>query len=192
VGESEASVVRLFARARDNAPSIIFIDEIDAIAATRPESGSSYLDRTLTQLLAEIDGMTEQRGVFVMAATNRPELLDPALTRGGRLSRTITIPLPDVDGRRRLLGLFCRKMPLRDVDLDALAGRTAGFSGADLEALCQQAALRAMLAAQCADVHDGQSVVTAAAFAEALHDQPRAAAHAAEPAGDPRQTGPYL
>lgn len=182
VGESEASVARLFARARDNAPSIVFLDEIDAVAAARSEGGSSVLDRTLTQLLTEIDGITEQRGVFVMAATNRPDMLDPALLRGGRLSRTITIPLPDRAGRRRLLGLFSASMPLRDVDLDAVAARTDGFSGADLEALCQQAALRAMLRA------DGDPVVTPAAFAEAL-GRLRAKVPTSEPTPD---TGQYL
>jgi transitional endoplasmic reticulum ATPase len=184
VGESEASVVRLFARARDNAPSIVFIDEIDAIAGTRSESGSSVLDRTLTQLLTEIDGMTEQRGVFVMAATNRPDMLDPALLRGGRLSRTVTVPLPDRAARRELLGLFAASMPLRDVDLGAVADRTDGFSGADLEALCQQAALRAMLTAS------GAPVVTPAAFAEALADRRRARAED-EPEHQP-ETGQYL
>lgn len=184
VGESEASVARLFARARDNAPSIVFLDEIDAIAAARSEGGgSSVLDRTLTQLLTEIDGITEQRGVFVMAATNRPDMLDPALLRGGRLSRTVTIPLPDRPGRRRLLALFSASMPLRDVDLDAVADRTDGFSGADLEALCQQAALRAMLRS------DGAPVVTPAAFAEALAGRLRAKASTPEPTPD---TGQYL
>lgn len=187
VGESEASVVRLFARARDNAPSIVFIDEVDAIAGTRSESGASYLDRTLTQLLTEIDGMTEQRGVFVMAATNRPDVLDPALLRGGRLSRTITIPLPDRAGRRRLLGLFSARMPLRDVDLDAVAERADGFSGADLEALCQQAALRAMISSA-----SGDPVVTPAAFAAALEDQLRARGAPDEADAPPPDTGQYL
>ncbi|HEX5496384.1 MAG TPA: ATP-binding protein, partial [Mycobacteriales bacterium] len=174
VGESEAGVVRLFARARDNAPSIIFIDEIDAIAGARSDTGSSYADRTLTQLLAEIDGMTDQRGVFVMAATNRPDLLDPALLRGGRLSRTVTIPLPDRDDRRGLLALFSATMPLHGVDLGLLAGWTDGFSGADLEALCQHAALRAMVAAQRPGATGGPPAVTMAAFTEALREHSRA------------------
>jgi SpoVK/Ycf46/Vps4 family AAA+-type ATPase len=169
VGESEASVARLFARARENAPSFVFIDEIDAIAGARSDVGS-YLDRTLTQLLTEIDGLVKQVGVFVVAATNRPEMLDPALLRGGRLSRTITIPLPDVGDRRRLLSLFTARMPLADVDLDQLSGATAGYSGADLEALCQQAAINSMLAATRAET-SGPSTVTAAAFAEALRSR---------------------
>ena len=179
VGESEASVVRLFARARDNAPSIVFIDEIDAIASARSEMGSSVLDRTLTQLLTELDGMTEQRGVFVVAATNRPEVLDPALLRPGRLSRVITIPLPDRAQRRTLLGLFTATMPLAGVDLGALAGETDGLSGADLEALCQQAALRAMV--------DGSPDVTAAAFAGALADRRAGSREPADPGPAPGQ-----
>ena len=188
VGESEASVAQLFTRARENAPSFVFIDEIDAIAGARSEAGS-YLDRTLTQLLTEIDGLVKQPGVFVMAATNRPEMLDPALLRGGRLSRTITIPLPDIGDRRRLLNLFTARMPLADVDLDRLAGATAGYSGADLEALCQQAAINSMVAATRAET-SGPSVVTAAAFAEALRDRRSGPAALApeQPTGD----GGYL
>jgi transitional endoplasmic reticulum ATPase len=182
VGESEASVVRLFARARDNAPSIIFIDEIDAVGAARSEMGSSYLDRTLTQLLTELDGMTEQRGVFVMAATNRPDALDPALTRGGRLSRTIEIPLPDRAQRHRLLALFTREIPLVDVDLDALADRTEGLAGADLEALCQQAALFAMVSAR--ERPGTPHGVDATAFAQALAARQPAEADDDPDAGD--------
>jgi SpoVK/Ycf46/Vps4 family AAA+-type ATPase len=168
VGESEATVVRLFERARTNAPAIIFIDEIDAIAGRRAETGSSYLDRTLTQLLTEIDGMTAQPGVFVMAATNRPDVLDPALLRGGRLSRTITLPVPDHDGRLRMLQIFTSRMPLHNVDLTRLATQTDGFSGADLEALCQQAAMKAM---QTQDLSPGTThSVGPAAFASALRD----------------------
>jgi transitional endoplasmic reticulum ATPase len=191
VGESEASVARLFARARDNAPSIVFIDEIDAIAGARSDLGSSSLDRTLTQLLTEIDGVIKQPGVFVVAATNRPDMLDPALLRGGRLSRTITIPLPGVGDRRRLLSVFTARMPLLDVDLDKLAEQTSGYSGADLEALCQQAAIHSMLDAQRSE-SDGPSAVTAAAFALALRNRP--AASGPKPLGpdEPAGSGGYL
>ncbi len=143
VGESEANVARLFARARDNAPSIVFLDEIDAVAAARGEVGG-YADRMLNQLLAEIDGLGGHGRVMVIGATNRPDILDPALTRGGRLSRVITVGLPDVTARRRLLGIYTTKMPLHEVDLDAVAAAADGLSGADLEALCQQAAVVAM------------------------------------------------
>jgi SpoVK/Ycf46/Vps4 family AAA+-type ATPase len=197
VGESEAAVVRLFERARANAPAVIFIDEIDALAAKRSEVGSSYLDRTLTQLLTEIDGMVDQPGVFVMAATNRPDILDPALLRGGRLSRTITIPLPDRDGRRHLLEIFTDRMPLDAVDLDALADQTTGFSGADLEALCQQAALNAMLTDDASGDASGETTgtasraVTPAAFATALRDrrEDRGTAEVTDPA---KGHGTYL
>ena len=97
VGESEQKVRRLFERARENQPSIVFIDEIDAIASERGSFGA--LDSQVNQLLAEMDGLSGQQGVFVLAATNRPEKLDPALVRGGRLSRTIEIPPPDLAGR---------------------------------------------------------------------------------------------
>lgn len=160
--------MRLFERARANAPAIIFIDEIDAIAGKRAETDASYLDRTLTQLLTEIDGMVDQPGVFVMAATNRPDVLDPALLRGGRLSRTITLPLPERDSRLQMLRVFTASMPVHNVGLASLADQTDGYSGADLEALCQQAALRAM---QAEDAPTGSTpTVGPAAFALALKD----------------------
>jgi len=143
VGESEKAVARLFRRARANVPSIVFIDEIDAIGGTRGKLGA--YDRQLDQLLLEIDGMTTSPGVFVVGATNRPRAVDPALRRGGRLSRTITLPLPDVEERLRILQLLSRSMPLRSVDLDDVALDTEGYSGADLKALLQQSALESMV-----------------------------------------------
>jgi transitional endoplasmic reticulum ATPase len=142
-GESEANVARLFERARENAPSIVFIDEIDAIAASRGQGEVS--DRLLNQLLAEMDGLSARQRVFVLAATNRPDSLDSALTRGGRLSRTIRIPLPAGEQREELLELLSAHMPLHGVELSRLASQTEGLSGADLEALCQQAAVEAMV-----------------------------------------------
>jgi transitional endoplasmic reticulum ATPase len=156
VGDSEKKIRQLFDRARDNTPSIIFLDEIDAIAARRGSGfGTSVHDKMLTQLLTEIDGVADDpRRVFVLGATNRPEILDPALTRGGRLSRTIEIPLPDQDRRYSLLVLHTGRMPLAaDVDLAAIAARTDGFSGGDIQALTQQAAVHAMMRdAEAADV----------------------------------------
>ncbi len=144
VGEGEEQIRRLFERARENAPSIVFIDEIDAVAPARG-SGYSYQDSGLNQLLAEIDGMGSRAGVLVVAATNRGDMLDPALTRGGRLSRTIEIGLPDLVARRKLLGLFAARMPLGpDASLEDLARRSQGMSGADLEAACQHAAVAAL------------------------------------------------
>ena len=144
VGESEQRVQALFARARDNAPSIIFLDELDAIARKRL-AGQDISDRQLTQLLAEIDGLGSHPGVFVIGATNRPDILDQAITRGGRLSRTIWIPPPDLDGRVSILELQTRRMPLGEVDLRAVARVTEGFSGGDLKAVCQQAAIGALM-----------------------------------------------
>jgi transitional endoplasmic reticulum ATPase len=143
VGESEKAMARLFRRARENAPSIVFIDEIDAIGGTRGKLGA--YDRQLDQLLLEIDGMSSSPGVFVVGATNRPRSVDPALRRGGRLSRTIALGLPDVEQRLRILTLLTKSMPLHDVDLEDLALETEGYSGADLKALLQQAALESMV-----------------------------------------------
>ncbi|MDQ3103310.1 MAG: AAA family ATPase, partial [Actinomycetota bacterium] len=142
VGESEGNIRRLFERARENRPSIIFIDEIDAIAAKRGEI--QVHDTQVNQLLAEIDGVAGQRGVFVIGATNRPDQLDPALLRGGRLSRTILLGLPDEAGRLAILQLNTARMPTVSVRLDELARETDGMSPADLKSLCQEAALAAM------------------------------------------------
>jgi transitional endoplasmic reticulum ATPase len=142
VGESEGNIRRLFERARENRPSIIFIDEIDAIAAKRGEF--QVHDTQVNQLLAEIDGIAGQRGVFIIGATNRPDQLDPALLRGGRLSRTIVLGLPDETGRLAILELNTARMPTVGVRLDELARETDGMSPADLKSLCQEAALAAM------------------------------------------------
>lgn len=146
-GESEQRIRDLFDRARANRPSIVFIDEIDALGSRRGAAGREWADRQLNQLLQEIDGLGGQKGILVIGATNRPEQLDAALVRGGRLSRTITIPLPDRADRRRLLEMLTRRMPTVAVDLAAVADATDGMSGADLEAVCEQAALNALVRA---------------------------------------------
>jgi transitional endoplasmic reticulum ATPase len=142
VGESERNIRHLFERARANRPSVVFIDEIDAIAARR--GGVETTDSHVNQLLTEIDGVSGQRGVFVIGATNRPDQLDPALLRGGRLSRTVVLGLPDEEGRLAMLRLHAARMPTVAVDLEQLARETEGLSPADLKALCQEAALAAM------------------------------------------------
>jgi transitional endoplasmic reticulum ATPase len=142
VGESERNIRQLFERARSNRPSIVFIDEIDAIAGSRGQVETH--DSHVNQLLSEIDGVSGQRGVFVVGATNRPDQLDPALLRGGRLSRTIVLGLPDEEGRHALLCLMTARMPTVGVDLEALARDSDGLSPADLKGLCQEAALAAM------------------------------------------------
>ncbi len=143
VGDSERNIRQLFERARENRPSIVFIDEIDAIAGRRGESFGVH-DSHVNQLLAEIDGLAGQRGVFVVGATNRPDQLDPALLRGGRLSRTIVLGLPDEAGRLAMLKLHTARMPTVGVRFEALAASTEGFSPADLKSLAQEAALAAM------------------------------------------------
>src|SRR5829696_75992 len=143
VGESERNIRQLFERARENRPAIVFIDEIDAIAGRRGDALGVH-DSHVNQLLAEIDGVTGQRGVFVIGATNRPDQLDPALLRGGRLSRTIVLGLPDEAGRLAILQLHTARMPTVAVDLAAVARESEGFSPADLRSLAQEAALAAM------------------------------------------------
>ncbi|MDQ3867901.1 MAG: AAA family ATPase [Actinomycetota bacterium] len=164
VGESERNIRQLFERARENRPSVIFIDEIDAVAGRRGqiEIHSSHVN----QLLAEIDGVAGQRGVFIVGATNRPDQLDPALLRGGRLSRTIVLGLPDEAGRLAILRLHTARMPTVGVRLDELARNTEGFSPADLKALAQEAALAAMARGS----RDGEpaAAVTHEDFEEAL------------------------
>lgn len=143
VGDSERNIRQLFERARENRPSIVFIDEIDAIAGRRGESLGVH-DSHVNQLLAEIDGVSGQRGVFVVGATNRPDQLDPALLRGGRLSRTIVLGLPDEQGRLAMLRLHTARMPTVAVRFEEIAAATEGFSPADLKAVAQEAALAAM------------------------------------------------
>ena len=143
VGDSERNIRQLFERARENRPSIVFIDEIDAIAGRRGESLGVH-DSHVNQLLAEIDGVSGQRGVFVVGATNRPDQLDPALLRGGRLSRTIVLGLPDLAGRLAILRLHTARMPTVGVRFDEIAAATDGFSPADLKSVAQEAALAAM------------------------------------------------
>ena len=168
IGDSERAVARLFDRARDNAPSIIFLDEIDAIAGIRGQHGT--YDRQLDQLLEEMDGLGGQAGVLVVGATNRPQALDPAITRGGRLSRHITIPLPTRELRLLLLRQLSADMPLaQDIKLATLADTTEGLSGADLKALCQEAALHAMVRSHSRSRLPPKPRVTARDFAEALN-----------------------
>ena len=167
VGQSEQNIRQLFERARENRPSIVFIDEIDAIAGRRGESLGAH-DSQVNQLLAEIDGIGGQRGVFVIGATNRPDQLDPALLRGGRLSRTIVLGLPDEADRLAILRLYTARMPTVAVELDALAERTEGFSPADLKSLAQEAALAAMARTRSGDGAPRAASVSQADFDAAL------------------------
>lgn len=141
-GESEAHLRKVFEEASRQAPSIIFLDEIDAIAPQREKVVGDVEKRVVAQLLALMDGLSKRRNVIVIAATNLPNALDPALRRPGRFDREIAISIPDRDGRKEILEVHSRGMPLAaDVDLDHLASTTHGFVGADLEALCREAAM---------------------------------------------------
>jgi len=144
-GESERRLREIFREAKENAPSIIFIDEIDAIAPKREEVTGEVEKRVVSQLLALMDGLEARGDVIVIAATNRPEALDPALRRPGRFDREIRIGVPDKNGRKEILQIHTRNMPLADdVDLDELARITHGFVGADLAALAREAAMNAL------------------------------------------------
>ena len=141
-GESEAHLRKIFEEATRKGPSIIFIDEIDAIAPRRERVVGDVEKRVVAQLLALMDGLTKRQNVIVIAATNIPQALDPALRRPGRFDREISIPIPDRKGRLEILEIHRRGMPLaEDVDLPHLAAITHGFVGADLEALCREAAM---------------------------------------------------
>jgi cell division protease FtsH len=161
VGVGAARVRDLFSEARKRAPAIIFIDELDAIGQRRAGSGvvvsNDEREQTLNQLLTEMDGFDPAQGIVVLAATNRPEVLDPALLRPGRFDRQITIPLPNLAERAAILKVHVRDKRLApDVDLQVVARGTPGFSGADLANLANEAAIFA--------VRDGRDVITAADF----------------------------
>jgi transitional endoplasmic reticulum ATPase len=154
VGESERAVREVFRKARQAAPCIVFFDELDALAPPRGASQDQVSERVVGQLLTELDGIEDLQGVVALAATNRPDLIDPALLRPGRFDMLVELPTPDRAARRAILGVHTRRMPLAaDVDLDRLAGATDDFVGADLEGLCQRAArlaIREQIAADAA------------------------------------------
>ena len=143
VGGSEENLREYFEEAEENSPSIIFIDELDAIAPKREETNGEAERRTVAQLLTLMDGLKSRGQVVVIGATNRPDSLDPALRRPGRFDREIEIGVPDAEERKEVLEIHTRNMPLaEDVDLDKISTTTHGFVGADLESLCKEAAMR--------------------------------------------------
>jgi len=164
IGEGARLVRELFELAREKAPSIIFIDEIDAIGARRMRdatSGDREVQRTLTQLLAEMDGFDPLDDIKVIAATNRKDILDPALLRPGRFDRHIKIPLPDEEGRYEIFKIHTRDMNISDdVDLKKLAKMTEGASGADIKAICTEAGMMA--------IREDRDVVTMRDFIKAV------------------------
>lgn len=159
VGVGASRVRDLFVQGKKNAPCLIFIDEIDAVGRQRGAGlggGHDEREQTLNQLLVEMDGFESNEGVILIAATNRPDVLDPALLRPGRFDRQVVVPTPDLRGRKRILEVHTKGTPLaEDVDLDVLARGTPGFSGADLENLVNEAALQAAkLDEDKLDMHD--------------------------------------
>jgi len=164
IGESARLVREVFKFAKLKAPSIIFIDEVDAIAAKRLEVGTSgerEVQRALMQLLAEIDGFDPLGNVKIIAATNRPDILDPALLRPGRFDKLIEIPLPDDEGRFEIFKIHTRKMNLaEDVNLRELAFKTKNATGADIKAICTEAGMNA--------IREGRTVVARKDFLKAI------------------------
>ena len=147
IGEGGRMVRELFSLAKEKSPSIIFLDEIDAIGAKRLDgstSGDREVQRTLMQLLAELDGFDSLEDVKIIAATNRPDILDDALLRPGRFDRIVTIPLPDANGRKAILKLHTSKMSTSRINLKAIVEKTEGYSGAELKATCVEAGMIAI------------------------------------------------
>ncbi|VVB99861.1 VCP-like ATPase [uncultured archaeon] len=146
IGESEKGVRKIFQRARQVSPVVVFFDEIDSIAAHRGMMGDSGVnERMVNQLLTELDGIEEMKGVVFICATNRPDLLDPALLRPGRIDKILRVPAPDLNGRRVILKIHSKNVPLsKNVSLEDVAKRTEGYSGADLEGLVREASLIAL------------------------------------------------
>ena len=144
-GETEAKLRDMFKEAKDNSPSIIFIDEIDAIAPKREEAYGDVEKRVVAQLLALMDGLTDRGNVMVLGATNRPDSIDPALRRPGRFDREFEISVPNDDGRLEILFIHTRGMPLADdIDLKDLASELHGYTGADIKSLCREAAMKSI------------------------------------------------
>ncbi len=163
IGEGARLVRELFDLARKKAPSIVFIDEIDAIGARRMDlatSGDREVQRTLMQLLAEMDGFEPLDNVKIIAATNRPDILDEALLRPGRFDRIIQVPYPDYNARVEILKIHTRRMNLKDVDLEKIAKKTEGLSGADLKVICMEAGMFA--------IRDERDYVTQEDFEKAI------------------------
>jgi transitional endoplasmic reticulum ATPase len=149
VGESEKAVREVFKKAKQSSPSIVFLDEFESIASMRRTSdgsGSDVMNRVVNQLLSSMDGVDGMEGVIVVAATNRPEMIDPALLRSGRFERVLHIPPPDVASLKEILRIHTADMPLGRFKLDDLAANLQNYTGADIEAICREAALIAMRA----------------------------------------------
>jgi transitional endoplasmic reticulum ATPase len=145
IGESEKAVRKIFKKARQTSPTVIFFDEIDSIAPKRGGSDNHAIERVVNQLLTEIDGLEDLHNVVIIAATNRPDIMDTALLRPGRFDRIILAGAPDKEAREMIFGVHSKKMPLaEDVVLADLSEKTEGYVGADIEAVCREAGLLAL------------------------------------------------
>jgi transitional endoplasmic reticulum ATPase len=146
VGESEKAVREIFRKAKQVAPAIIFFDELDAIAPRRGWGGDARVtERVVNQILTSMDGLENMEGVTVIGATNRPDIIDPGLLRAGRFDRIMLVPAPGNKARVEILKVHTKNMPLAtDVDLEVLANKTEGYTGADLAGLCREAGMLAM------------------------------------------------
>jgi transitional endoplasmic reticulum ATPase len=145
VGESEKGVREIFKKARQTAPTIIFFDEIDALTPRRGlEFGSHVTETVVNQILTELDGIERLENVIIVGATNRPDIIDPSLLRPGRFDRLVLVPLPDKDARLEIIKVHTKAMPIKGISAEELAKRTEGYSGADIESLCREAAMSAL------------------------------------------------
>ena len=145
VGESEKGVRKIFHKARQNAPTIVFFDEMDSMAPRRGASTDSQTtERVVNQILTEMDGINNMKDVVIIAATNRPDIMDPALLRPGRFDRLILAPIPDKKARVKIFEIHTKDMPLNKVDIKILADKTEGYVGADIEAVCREAGIDAL------------------------------------------------
>ena len=164
VGESEKAIREIFKKAKQSAPSIIFLDEFESIAGMRSSNsqtgGSDFANRVVNQLLASMDGVESLDGVIIVAATNRPEMIDPALLRSGRFERVLHVPPPDKPAREAIMDIHSSGMPLSSFSMKDILGGMDGFTGADIEAVCREAALIAMRA--------GKKKVTKGHFEDAI------------------------
>ena len=163
IGEGSRMVREVFTLAKENIPAIIFIDEIDAIAVKRTDEvykGDREVQRTFMQLLSELDGFANTEGIMFIAATNREDVLDPAILRPGRFDRIIRFDLPNEEARQMIIRIHSRKMNLKDVSFKDLARRTEGLSGAQIKAMCTEAGMRCL--------RDGKTEVTQEFFVKAL------------------------
>ena len=163
IGEGGRMVRELFSLAKEKSPSIIFLDEIDAIGAKRLDgstSGDREVQRTLMQLLAELDGFDALEDVKIIAATNRPDILDDALLRPGRFDRIIEIPIPDDGGRKAIIELHISKMSTKKIQINQIVEKTRGFSGAELKATCVEAGMIA--------IREGRSSIAHKDFIESI------------------------